>query len=159
MDPTQTVAPAQSAAELNDALSKFETALITPVVSGELESWARAVQETSDKLAARLPAYLKSVLHPQYADIARSDPELLSRVEQLIAEDQNLVLEQDAFRGRFGEFVKRATQIKKDEAQVTTERQKLEQEGLALIMRIKRQRASADTWLAEANYRDRGPVD
>src|SRR5262245_40804400 len=115
MNSTQTVDPAQSATELNDALTHLETALITPVVSGELESWARTAHEAADKLSATLPSYLKNVLHSQYAEIARSDPELLPRVEQLIAEDQNLVLEQDAFRTRFGEFVKRATHIKKDE--------------------------------------------
>jgi hypothetical protein len=159
MNSTQTIDSTQSATELNDVLTKLETALLTPVVSGELESWARAAQEAADKLSACLPSFLKNVLHAQYAEIARSDPELLPRVEQLIAEDQNLVLEQDAFRTHFGEFVKRASQIKKDEAQVATERLKLEQDGLALILRIKRQRTAADTWLAEANYRDRGPVD
>jgi hypothetical protein len=153
------MAAANSSSELNDALTALETALLTPEVSGELESWARAVQEATEALSQRLPSYLKSVLHPQYAEIAKSDPELLSRVEQLIAEDQNVVLDQDAFRTRVNEFTKRASQIKKDEAQVTNERTKLEQEGLALILRIKRQRTAADTWLNEANYRDRGPVD
>lgn len=159
MNSPQTIDPAHSVAELNDALTQLETALLTPVVSGELESWTRSAQEASEKLSAKMPGYLKNVLHAQYAEIARSDPELLPRVEQLIAEDQNLVLDQDAFRTRFGEFVKRASQIKKDEAQVSAERLKLEQDGLALILRIKRQRTAADTWLAEANYRDRGPVD
>src|SRR5262245_42044583 len=122
MNSTPTIDPAQSGTELNDALTKLETALLTPVVSGELESWARTVQEAADGLSACLPTYLKNVLHAQYAEIARTDPELLPRVEQLIAEDRNVVLEQDAFRTRFGEFVKRASQIKKDEAQVAAER-------------------------------------
>jgi hypothetical protein len=150
---------AHSAAELNDALAKLETALLSPVASGELESWARAAQEATEELSQRLPCFLKSVLHPEYAEIAKSDPELLSKVEKLIAEDQNVVLEQDTFRTRMNDFARRASQIKKDEGQVTTERTKLEQEGLGLILRIKRQRVAADTWLAEANYRDRGPVD
>jgi hypothetical protein len=149
----------QSAAEINESLGRLETALLSPVASGELESWARAVQEAAAKLSEQLPTYLKSVMHPQYAEIAKSDPELLSRVEQLIAEDQNVLLEQDAFRSRASDFAQKAAQIKKDEAQVAAERTKLEQEGIALVLRIKRQRAAADTWLAEANYRDRGPVD
>jgi len=148
-----------AAAELNETLAKLETALLSPVVSGELESWASTAEEASTLLAQRLPAYLNSVLQPDYAEIAKSDPELLSKVEKLIAEDQNVVLELDAFRKHINDFARRASQIKKDEAQVATDRTKLEQEGLALILRIKRQRATADTWLAEANYRDRGPVD
>ena len=149
----------QSADALNDALSKLETALLSPAVSGELESWARTVQESFAALASRLPEYLKSVLHPQYAQIAKDDAELLTRVEQLIAEDQKVLLEQEDFRKRVAEFAGRASQIKKDEAQVANDRARVEQEGLDLVLRIKRQRAAADTWLAEANYRDRGPVD
>jgi hypothetical protein len=151
--------PAQAANELNESLTRLETALLAPVVSGELESWAKTVQEGTKGLSERLPSYLNSVLHPQYAEIAKSDSELLTRVQQLIAEDQNLILEQDKFDKRVNDFVSRASQIKKDEAQTATERTKVEQEGLALVLRIKRQRAAADTWLAEANYRDRGPVD
>jgi hypothetical protein len=159
MNITPTVDPAHCAAELNDALAQSETALLTPVVSGELETWASSLQEATQLMCERLPGYLKLVLHPDYAEIAKTDPELLPRVEQLIAEDQSLLLDQDSFRTEVNDFVKRAANIKKDEAQVAAERTKLEQKGLALILRIKRQRAAADTWLAEANYRDRGPVD
>jgi hypothetical protein len=159
MNITPTIDPAHCAAELCEALTQAETALLSPVVSGELESWARTLQETTQLISERLPTYLKSVLHPEIAEIAKTDPELLPRVEQLIAEDQSLLVDQDGFRTEVNEFAKRAANIKKDEAQVATERSKLEQKGLALILRIKRQRAAADTWLAEANYRDRGPVD
>ena len=151
--------PAQSAADLNTALAALETALLTPVVSGEMEAWARTAQQAATELDRRLPPYLRSVLHPQYAEIARSDAELLSRVEQLIAEDQNLLLDQSAFCDRINTFALRAAQVKRDEAQVAAERDGLEEEGIGLIVRIKKQRAAADTWLAEANYRDRGPVD
>jgi hypothetical protein len=159
MNITPTVDPAHCAAELSEALTQAETALLTPVVSGELETWATTVQETTQLASERLPIYLKHVLHPEYAEIAKTDPELLPRVEQLIAEDQSLLVDQDAFRTEVNDFAKRASHIKKDEAQVAAERSKLEQKGLAIILRIKRQRAAADTWLAEAAYRDRGPVD
>jgi hypothetical protein len=159
MNSAHAIDPAQSEGELNDALSKLETALISPVVAGELESWARAAQDATTLLVERLPAFLKSVLHPQYAEIAKSDAELLPKVEQLVAEDQKVALEQDAFRTHLNDFAKLASQIKKDEARVSAERTKLEQEGLDLILRIKRQRAAASTWLAEANYRDRGTKD
>ncbi len=159
MNSAHAIDPAQSEGELNEALSKLETALLTPVVAGELESWARTAQDAATLLAERLPAFLKSVLHPQCAEIAKSDSELLTRVEQLVAEDQKVALEQDAFRTHLNDFAKLASQIKKDEARATAERTKLEQEGIEMILRIKRQRAAASTWLAEANYRDQGPVD
>src|SRR5437868_5052103 len=116
--------PAQAAEQLTEALAKLETALLSPVVSGEVESWARSVQEAASGLSQRLPNYLNSVLHPQYAEIAKTDGELLARVQQLVAEDQNLILEQDNFQKRVADFVRRASQVKKDEAQTATERGK-----------------------------------
>jgi hypothetical protein len=159
MNSTHVTDPAPAEVDLNDALSKLETALLTPVVAGELESWARTAQESTTLLSERLPAFLKSVLHPQYAEIAKSDAEMLFRVQQLIAEDEKVVLQQDAFRSHLNDFAKLASQAKKDEARVSALRTQVEQEGLDLVLRIKRQRAAASTWLAEANYRDRGPVD
>src|SRR5215471_13639803 len=103
MSTTHAADPAQSANELNESLTKLETALLAPVVSGELESWARTVQEATSGLSQRLPSYLHSVLHPQYAEIAKSDSELLTRVQQLIAEDQNLILEHDKFEKRIND--------------------------------------------------------
>ena len=159
MDKTVAKEAEHSAQELTDALTRLETALLSPVVSGELESWAKTVEEGATALSERLPPYVTNVLHPQYAEIAKSDSELLTRVEQLIAEDQNVLLELEAFRNHVNAFAQRASQIKKDEAQAADSRLKLEQKGLEFIVRVKRQRAAADTWLAEAAYRDRGPVD
>jgi len=159
MTTAHAVDPGQAAQQLNEALSRLETALLSPVVSGEVESWARSVQEATSELSRRLPSYVQSVLHPQFAEIAKNDAELMTRVQQLIAEDQNVILDQNSFEKRVADFVQRSSQIKKDEAQTATERTKLEQEGIALVLTIKRQRAAADTWMAEANYRDRGPVD
>lgn len=155
-----TATPSQpSISELTDSLSQLETALLSPVVSGELESWATTVADATQSLAQHLPDFLNDVLHPQYALIAKADAELLPRVEQLVAEDQQLLQEVEAFRGQVKEFVARAGQVKKDEAQLAGQRESLEQSGIALVVRVKRQRAAADTWMAEANYRDRGPVD
>ena len=159
MNSAHATEPAPAESELNEALNKLETALLTPVIAGELEGWARTAQESTALLAEKLPTFLKSVLHPQYAEIAKSDAELLPRVQQLVAEDEKVALQQDAFHTQLNEFIKLATQAKKDEARVSTARLKLEQEGLNLVLQIKRQRAAASTWLAEATYRDRGPVD
>ena len=151
--------PVDSSAELNDTLAKLETALLTPVVSGELESWARTAEGATNSLGRCLPEYLKSVLHRQYAEIARTDPELLSRVQQLIEQDRLVMIELDALRLRVAEMVKQAKEVSKDEVRLAAERSKVEQDGIALILKVKRQRAAADTWLAEAAYRDHGLVD
>lgn len=119
MNSAHAIDPMHSEAELDNALSKLETALLSPVVAGELESWARTAQDAATLLAERLPTHLKFVLHPQYAEIAKSDAELLPKVEQLVAEDQKVALEQDAFRTRLNDFAKLASEIKKDEARIS----------------------------------------
>jgi hypothetical protein len=149
----------EAANELTESLGKLETALLSPVVSGELASWAGTVQEATSGVARQLPAFIRSVLHPQYAEIARTDQELLTRVQQLKDDDHTLLEELQAFEGHVKAFAERAGKVLKDELQLEGDRAKLEQEGTALSMNIKRQRAAADTWLAEAAWRDRGPVD
>ena len=112
MDKTVANEAGHSAQELTDALTRLETALLSPVVSGELESWAKTVEEGVTALAQRLPPYLTNVLHPQYAEIAKTDGELLTRVEQLIAEDQNVLVDLEALRTQVTDFAGRASQIK-----------------------------------------------
>jgi hypothetical protein len=77
----------------------------------------------------------------------------------MIADDQGLVDDLEKFSRRLAAFAAGVAQVKKHESKVAQERADLEQEGIALIIRIRKQRAAADTWLTEALYRDRGPVD
>jgi hypothetical protein len=151
----------QAAADsaLVDVLARLETALLSPPVAGELQSWSGESCAAMDALAEQLPQFLEQVLHRQYLEIAGSDPELLPKIEQMIAEDRRLVEDLGGLRRRLAAFAQSAALIKKNEVKVAEERQRLEEDGIALIIRIKKQRAAADTWLAEALYRDRGSVD
>ena len=145
--------------ELTEALTRLETALLTPVVSGELGSWAETCRAADDAVAEHFTRYLEEVLHRQYAEIARSDEELLQRVQQMKAEDQSLAADLAAYQKRLTAFAEAAALIKKHESKVDEERTALEKDGIDLIVRIRKQRAAADLWLTEAVYRDRGAVD
>ncbi|MEX2173686.1 MAG: hypothetical protein WD872_04945 [Pirellulaceae bacterium] len=151
----------QSAEEtaLVEALAKLETALLAPLISGELESWASAVGQGAGELEPSWTSNVKNILQPQYAEIARSDQELLSRVESLIAEDEKLGEAFDAFRGNAQDFCRRAPAARKDENKVAEQQQALVKQGLDLVTGIRRQQVAASAWLAESLYRDRGPVD
>ena len=151
--------PAETDSALVDALTRLETALLSPPVAGELSIWTQACRDGLDTVARQLPAYFQDFLKPQYMEIARSDPEQLPRVQRMIADDQGLVDDLEKFSRRLAEFAAGAAQVKKHESKVADERTDLEQEGIALIIRVRKQRAAADTWLTEALYRDRGPVD
>jgi hypothetical protein len=144
---------------LNESLSKLETALLTPQVSGELDRWVQTVREATSELGSHLREYIEGVLHAQYAQIAKTDEELLTHVEQMIEEDKNLLCEFDGFVAELDTLTARVPSAGKDELKVADHRVHIEARGTALILRIRKQRTAAATWLSEAFYRDRGPVD
>jgi len=144
---------------INEALTRLENALLSPLVSGELNSWVQAVRVATLELGAHLKEYIETVLHEQYQQIARTDEELLSNVEQMIEEDKNLLAEYEAFLHELDLLVARVPGAKRDEGKTADHRAHLEARGTALVLRIKKQKAAAATWLSEAFYRDRGPVD
>jgi hypothetical protein len=146
-------------AVLNETMGKLESALLSPVISGELATWIRNVQESAATFALDFTCYLNTVLHVQYAEIARTDPELLTRVEQLIEADQKLLKDVAAFHEELHLLGQRAVQVDKHESKLAEQRERVEQRGIDLLLRIKKQQAAADAWLAEAHYRDRGVAD
>ena len=144
---------------VNEAMTNLETALLTPLVSGELDSWVQDILEAALELGAPLREYVESVLHAQYVQIAKTDEELLPRVEQMIEEDKSFLAEYDGFLAELETLAARVPAADKDELKVADHRAHVETRGNAMILRIRKQRAVASTWLSEAFYRDRGPVD
>jgi outer membrane murein-binding lipoprotein Lpp len=144
---------------LNEALSRLETALLTPVVSGELASWVHAVQQAAGEVGTQLKAYLNSTQRSQYRQIASSDPELLVKVQQLAREDQELLAEFAGLEKNLERLAQLVSAADKDESRAEKHRSELEQQGTATILRIRKQQVATDTWLSEAVYRDRGVAD
>jgi hypothetical protein len=52
-----------------------------------------------------------------------------------------------------------AEHVQKNEGKLANLRQRVEEEGTALILSIKKQQAVASTWHSEAHFRDRGVGD
>jgi hypothetical protein len=151
-----TLAPEQT---LQETISKLEAALLAPVVSGELLNWVRHVEQAAATFAMDFATYVRSVLHVQYNEIAASDPELLTHVEQLIKADQQLLQDLAVFHEELHALRQRAEKVVKHESKLDEHRKRVEDAGIQLIVRIKKQQAAAGTWLAEALYRDRGVAD
>lgn len=145
--------------QLKDAISRLENALLTPVIAGELVSWVTTVQDAADDLEEGFRNYADKVLHPQYKEIASADNELLFRVQQMKEEEVNLLAKHEEFRRNLHLLAQRAPQVWEDEAKVADERAQVEKQGMKLMTELKRQQLAATTWLSEAVYRDRGPVD
>lgn len=144
--------------ELKAAIDKMETALLTPVLAGELVSWITQVQDSADDIDELLQPCLERI-HSDFTEIAKSDNELLSRVEQMVGNEKELIKLHEEFRRDLQLLATKAPKVMSDEAKVADERLKVEQQGTHLLTELKRLQAKASTWLQEAVYRDRGPVD
>jgi hypothetical protein len=146
-------------AALADSLGKLETALLTPVISGELASWVRASQQPAQQAQQDLQKYVAAVLHQEYNEIAKSDSELLERVQQMYKEEESLTEEFAHFLKDLDNLAQRAELDNRDEVKMAEHHTRVVNRGNELILHIKRLQVAAATWLSEAVYRDRGPVD
>jgi len=144
--------------ELKSAIDRLENALLTPVLAGELVGWVNTVQVSADDVAEHLQPFFER-LHSDFTEIAKADNELLYRVQQMVECEQQLRKQHEEFRRGLNHLAIRAPRVHSDEAKVADERLKVERQGTALLTELKRLQAAASTWLQEAVYRDRGPVD
>ena len=144
---------------LQESMLRLETALLAPVVSGELQQWTEGVAESLEAFGPKWVEFVNSVLHQQYVQIAKTDPNLLSRVEQMIQEDRQLLVDFANFETSVNKLQVRAREAQKNEGKVADERLQVEKAGRDLIFLINKQQATATTWFNEANYRDLGTGD
>jgi len=145
--------------DLKDALAKLETAILTPVVSGELTEWVRVATLASNDMRNQLQHYREGVLEPQCAVISETDPDLLPRVQELKREDDAISKELAEFRDNLASLTYRAADVETDESKVNNHRSTVETQGLAFVVHVRRELAAAATWFNEALFRDRGTGD
>jgi len=150
----------QSNSGFLDLLKNFETALETPIISGELMNWA----ETANHACEELGKILCSDLQDQHAEvftrILKEDNEMGSRVERLRGIDQEL---------RNGDLVgvqrslnlvlERATAVEPDESKLTDQLDKTVAQALTFVIKARTQETAISTWFMEAFNRDRGVGD
>lgn len=144
---------------LQETMQRFESALLAPVVGGELKMWIAGVREAAATFGLDWTRYLRSILHVQYDEIAKVDPELLPQVDQMVEADELLLEDYAQFHESLQELAARASKVASHESRLEGAREQLEKTGIELVVRIKKQQAAAATWLTEAHYRDRGVAD
>jgi hypothetical protein len=102
---------------------------------------------------------LNCVLHPQYEQISQTDPEMSSCVQQMRQGDKVLSEELVHFHERLHQLEEATAHVGWQEAKLNEQQKRVENDGLQLILHMKKQQASAAAWLTEAVYRDRGVKD
>lgn len=150
--------PGESEAKLRAALEELETALQTPLVSGEHVEWSRTVQKSWDAAAAAVHNQLGSH-RKQFKEMMNVDQEIFRQVELLKKEDEELEKMIECV-GKKIAFLSRKTEIaERDERRTGDERLVAVDDGIAFIVRMRKQEIAIKTWFGEAFNRDRGPVD
>ena len=145
--------------ELKESLAKFETAILTPVVSGELKEWVRMATMACNEARNQLQSYRQAALNPQCAVIKEADPDLWPKIQQLTLEDDAIAQALADFRDNLASLAHRAAEVETHESKANNQRETVEAQGLALVLRIRKQLAAADTWFSESLLRDRGTGD
>ena len=138
------------------ALETFETRLLTPLVSGELEAWSKALSEAWLPAADEIRRQCDHHHREQFARIATEDPELLPRVEQLRAEDESIRQEIVKLSAEMERIPSRAEKVEPNEGKLDAQLEALRSQGIALVNRVRKQDVALQTWFVEAFNRDRG---
>lgn len=146
-------------AELKQALERLETGLQTPVVPGELPNWAEEVQAAFREVDEQLRLQIEQCHPDQFAQIEQDDPGLSPRVEELRTEDDVLRRELEELRPLIDALAEGAPRVEPDEGLAERSLERTIRQGLALVLRARRQEVAASTWLVESLDRDRGVAD
>jgi hypothetical protein len=156
---TETPAHSTPDLELKAALERFETCLLSPILAGELIEWVGETQKSWCDAAAHFREHA-SELHPrQFKQISKEDPELLPRTEKLQAEDADIEEDVEELDRALRRFAEHAPKFEPDEEKIGRHAQKVIDDGVALVTRIRKQEAAVQTWFIESFNRDRGVAD
>lgn len=82
---------------LRASLDKFEVALATPIVAGELADWLGEIRALWDEASRQVQTSLE-VEHPrQYQQISKEDQEMFATIEKLKNEDRAIAEDVESF--------------------------------------------------------------
>lgn len=144
---------------LQETLANLEAALLAPPIPGEMGHWARGVKQSAATLATDWARELHSILYPQHEEISRTDAEMAACVEKLRQQEEELAANLVRFHEALHHLEEAAAHVDWHEARLAPLQKVVENDGLQLILKMKKQQATSATWLAEALYRDRGVKD
>lgn len=147
-------------AELRTALEALETALATPLVEGELSDWSRQVEASWESVHPLVRHQLDVEHKKQFEEIAKADPEMYKRIEQMECEDGAIRDQIDRLSGNILHMQRRLPVAEGDPtAPINDEQTNLVNEGLCFVTQVRKQQVVVTTWLLEAFRRERGVAD
>ncbi len=150
---------ADAEAAFKSSLDEFERALLHPLISGELSTWVQDIQHDWSEAASHIHYQLKHQHPRQYEEIAQQDPELLSRIDLLKAEDAAIEEHREKISQAVARVAEHVPKLEPDEAKAEKHTKPLVDDGMAFVARVRKQVVAVQTWYIEAFNRDRGAGD
>lgn len=144
---------------LLNSLAQLETCLETPIVPGGLPKWVGEASEALATVGVQLRLQIEDHHQETFAEIAAQDPELSRRVEEMKAEDCALIDQHEQLLAALAKVCEQAAEgtptavIREDDVSAIIE------QGLELVIRVRKQEKALTTWFVEAFNRDRGVGD
>ncbi len=141
---------------VSDSLEKLHRQIELPYVSGELTAWTDGVVLLLDAANDCVCQAIRDDHPKTYASILKKDMELAQKVEAMKLEDEQLLSGMQAIMQQAHELDVIVDEAKLAEQQFQPKRDRLVEDVLSLIVRVRKQRAAMNTWLSEAFTRDSG---
>ena len=142
-----------------EVLEQLEQQLELPYVSGELHAWSETVVELVKKAQEVVSKSIEQE-HPRtFATIVKNHSNLQPQVEKLSEEDRQILPAFDPLMHEAKQFASTVDETELARQQIEPARERLVKDGLALVIRIRRQRSAIETWFGEAIQRDNGVGD
>jgi hypothetical protein len=145
--------------ELFSSLERFEASLETPVVPGEMLDWL----ETAQQLCREVDSLVRREIdekHPQtLQEISRQDVSLTPRIDELKANDVELLGKWNEMVQKASALYNKADQAEPNEAKIDSPIKRFGDDALKLVIETRKQESALETWYMEAFDRDRGVAD
>lgn len=142
-----------------EALQRLEEHLELPYVSGDLHAWSEALRQLINDAKDRVRAEFASEHNRTFDTIVKNHSNLRQQVEKLRQEDPEILKALDDLSQQADQFASGIDETVLAGQQFQAKREQLVNDGLSLVLRIRRQRAAINTWLGEAMQRDNGVGD
>lgn len=142
-----------------ESLQRLEEHLELPYVSGDLHAWSETLRQLLCEADKNVKDEITTEHGRAYDAIVKNHSNLRQEVEKLRTQDPEILAALDSFGQQAERFTSAIDETVLAGQQFQQKREQLINDGLALVLRIRRQRAAIDTWLGEALQRDNGVGD
>jgi hypothetical protein len=140
-------------------LAEVESCLESVVVPGELLAWANELLQACEAEGSALRREISKAHAENLAKLSAANSDQSQHAAQLEAEDAEILRRFDEFESKVRRLQERAALAGAREDNLEEGIRSIVEDGLALVIRVRKQERALSTWLSEAFQRDTGVGD